>query len=489
MRFRNYINTNNRRNRIFSEDDIWNMKLSSLFDNEADIMAQNKSIGIPTMQELEQSPYTRKVEDDIIYGDNADAVATWEALLEEIAERIQAPPDISYFDIMKKKKKRRRDEEQDDEQNEEGNNNPMPEQTSEPAESTTESESGEEASEESQETSAEEDASEESSPVVLEGKVEENVDLGKDIPPAVQNPESVDKYENLFPLVYGKYDLQDGINKTVDAKPTLKQKLDSLAKKYEGLDTHTALQKAISKAPIPWSEWEYYSIASKLADNEEQNPAVLEQNDFDKLDNIKDESLKHIYYEKAAQMYGLDPKAKDTYEKLKDVDIVTPKETSRLNKQIKDSEIMQRWVAENYEKIKNGGLEKSSITFEHPSKELLEDEDKRALYGTIKRTDLSNPKINRDGSFSVLLNDGYDFSIMDHKKNESVKTNDWRTDLENKASNGKKALVYNQIVDGNNRAHKQQEAGKLKRYVLSTPINYTQEELEEIFRKYKKNKL
>ncbi len=75
---------------------------------------------------------------------------------------------------------------------------------------------------------------------------------------------------------------------------------------------------------------------------------------------------------------------------------------------------------------------------------------------------------------------------MDHKKFEPVKTNNWWEYLGNNASNIKKTLAYNQVVDGNNRAHKQQEADKLKRYLLSVSIHYTKEEIEEFLRKYNK---
>lgn len=137
MRFRNYINTNNRRNRIFSEDDIWNMKLSNLFANEADIMAQNSAIGIPTIQELEQSPNTRMV-DYSEYGDNAEDVARWESALDEIANIWE---DKTIESIMPKDKhwKKRRDSEEDD--NDDSGENPP--QESVPSEKTPSEESQE----------------------------------------------------------------------------------------------------------------------------------------------------------------------------------------------------------------------------------------------------------------------------------------------------------------------------------------------------------
>lgn len=492
MRFRNYVNSRSGRNRIFSDDDIWNMRLSNLMDNEADILAQNYAIGIPTVQELEQSPNTRKVEDYSIYGDNAEAVARWEAALDDLAE---------VFDSSKNDPRSRptvSDEEDSSNngknKNNKNNNSPTEQQEQSPVESNTETEtSGEEKTEMPKEVSEnvyqEPDLDDlRSGRTVLQGGVQENVKATEEIPVSHER-EQVDEYENLFPLVYQKTDLPDYNKQDVDSKSGLGQKIEdslaSIAEKYEGLDAATAGQKAASKLALPVSELEYYGIASKLADNEEQNPEVLKNNDFYKLDDIKDETLKKIYYDKAAKMYNLDPNAKDTYEKLKNVDVVVPKETSKLNSQIKDSEVMQRWIAENYEKIKNGNISQSSTVFSSPS-DLVKEHDKRALFGTLNKVDLHNPKINKDGSMSVILNDAYDFSIMEHKKYEPVKTNSLKDDILKNSGNRVKILGYNQIVDANNRAQKQQEAGKIKNYILSTSVSYTPEELEEILRKYKR---
>ena len=62
MRFRNYINSFSRRNRIYSDEDLLRMTLEALFDNEPSILAQNSSIGIPSYEELEQSPNTQWIE-------------------------------------------------------------------------------------------------------------------------------------------------------------------------------------------------------------------------------------------------------------------------------------------------------------------------------------------------------------------------------------------------------------------------------------------
>lgn len=58
MRFRNFRNKFSKRNRIYSEDDILNMTLQNLFENENDVLAQNREIGIPTLTELQNSQNT-----------------------------------------------------------------------------------------------------------------------------------------------------------------------------------------------------------------------------------------------------------------------------------------------------------------------------------------------------------------------------------------------------------------------------------------------
>ena len=64
------------------------------------------------------------------------------------------------------------------------------------------------------------------------------------------------------------------------------------------------------------------------------------------------------------------------------------------------------------------------------------------------------------------MDDGYDFEYMNEKDaiKESYKKRTGR--------------------EINNRAYEQQQKGKLENYLLSAPIHYSKEELEEILRKY-----
>ena len=62
MRFKNYVNRYNKKNRIYSEEELLAMTLNDLLDNEQSILAQDKEIGIPNYEELKNSPNTRWID-------------------------------------------------------------------------------------------------------------------------------------------------------------------------------------------------------------------------------------------------------------------------------------------------------------------------------------------------------------------------------------------------------------------------------------------
>lgn len=186
--------------------------------------------------------------------------------------------------------------------------------------------------------------------------------------------------------------------------------------------------------------------------------------------------MKRIYAEKIAESekksLDLLETEEQKKEKIKNMnwDIVVPKADSKLYKQIKKSETLQKWVADNYENIKNNEFadQKTSIGFPWQRGDTLEKLD---LYTTVNRADLHNTRINQDGSLTTLLNDIYDFEVMDKRKDEN---------------SGKEARsLYNAIVDLNNAAYKKQQRNEIKKYVLSLPLRYSREGLEEILKKYK----
>ena len=147
-----------------------------------------------------------------------------------------------------------------------------------------------------------------------------------------------------------------------------------------------------------------------------------------------------------------------------------PKPDSQLYNQIKNSETFQKWVAENYWKIKNNENYKTSIEFPKISGG---DNIQKSLFATIHNADLY-PKLNNDGSMSLTLSDGYDFSLMKKMDYSDAKNID---DL-------KSRLKHNIVVDINNNAYKQQANKQISNYLLSTQVLLSKEELEKILQKY-----
>lgn len=79
MKFKNYRNSFNNSNRIYSEDDILNMTLQTLFDSENDLLAQNREIGIPTSDELHKSSNVIWIE-NYTKNDGTEVKGHWRSL-------------------------------------------------------------------------------------------------------------------------------------------------------------------------------------------------------------------------------------------------------------------------------------------------------------------------------------------------------------------------------------------------------------------------
>ena len=80
---------------------------------------------------------------------------------------------------------------------------------------------------------------------------------------------------------------------------------------------------------------------------------------------------------------------------------------------------------------------------------------------------MNNAKINPDGSFTVNVDDGYNFEEWEYNKKPKCKDD----------------IGYDVATIINNTALGQQQKGQLNDYVLSTPVTYTKEEIEEILRR------
>jgi len=183
-------------------------------------------------------------------------------------------------------------------------------------------------------------------------------------------------------------------------------------------------------------------------------------------DDIEDRKQAQKYTKDLAKMYGYDPNDKNIEELLKDKVIVEPKENSRISKYIKNSDAMQQWVADNYERLKNGDIrEGESVEFSLGDlKKNILDKEKRGLYLTLHKAGIDNIQFNEDGSMSYELKDPDNYELWGKTKN-------W---------------LKNQYVDINNRAYKQQEAGQLENFLFNIPQNLTKEEIEKILKRKKK---
>lgn len=245
-----------------------------------------------------------------------------------------------------------------------------------------------------------------------------------------------------------------------------------LYRNYEGLSPMEAFQKAASKFPIPLSAREYYGIASELNDDGKPSKKSLKKNDFYKLSDIHNEETRKLIEKNMIQNMNLDPNDPASYEKIKDVDIVVPKQNTNLNRIVKNSPELAEFIYNNYENMKTSGKRvDSSLKYARPSQDNGSDFlDKLNRYGVIKKSDVS-ARMNSDGSISIITPDFYDFGHMDPEKETK-----W----------------YNRsIAYANNRAESQQKKGQLKPYSLVDMVTLTSAEIEALLeqeRQRRKNK-
>ena len=235
-----------------------------------------------------------------------------------------------------------------------------------------------------------------------------------------------------------------------------------LYRNYKGLSPMEAFQKAASKFPIPLSAREYYGIASELNDDGKPSKRSLKKNDFYKLSDIHNEETRKLIEKNMIQNMNLDANDPASYEKIKDVDIVVPKQNSNLNRIVKNSPELSGFIYDNYENMKTSGQRvDSSLKYARPSGGDIfkRHPDKLNRYGVIKKSDVS-ARMNPDGSISIITPDFYDFGHMDPDKEPNLPN---------------KAIAY-----ANNRAESQQKKGQIKPYSLVNTITLTPVELEAL---------
>ena len=253
----------------------------------------------------------------------------------------------------------------------------------------------------------------------------------------------------------------------------LLEELRKMLAKYKGLSIGAKFQKAMSKA-VPDElllENEYYKNALKMKDGEPLTPKFIEENDIYNYQDITDPEKSNYYKEQLAKMYGLDVNDPKINEKLKDKKIVVPKETSRLYQYAMSSDAFQKWVSENYDKIKNGESYNDKITFPLQWNDVL-DNSKRGMYATIHNANIKNTRVNPDGSITGNLVDPFNFE----KWNDKLRMHDSNGNMRNPL----KVWGYNKIARINNRAYEQQQANKLEPFYIDMPVIITNPNISKI---------
>ena len=483
MRFKNYINRYNKKNRIYSEEELLAMTLNELLNNESLIMAQDSDIGIPSYEELRKSPNTRWI-DSFINKDGQKDGGFFGSILENDFGDYTKPKQ-NVFDSIK----------------------PFAEQYPEPIIKV-------------DKVPTRIIYENEEAPYVLEGGVEENVynESEDETEPNIYIPDDDEEErgkEPKAPYELNDEDLADILQSIMKSTPSsnfqiepllednsfptlpqtdtlnippvslpqlktslnqeelkemwekLLEELRKMLAKYKGLSNTAKFQKAMSKAvPDELSlENEYYKNALKMKDGEPLTPKFIEENDIYNYQDITDPEKSNYYKEQLAKMYGLDMNAPDINEKLKDKKIVVPKETSRLYQYAMNSDALQKWVSENYDKIKNGESYNNNIEF--PLKMNKQD---IGMYATIHRAKLNNMKINPDGSITGRLRDPFNFEKWQYQK--FSKPSDYKKNIE--------TLKHNVATAINNVGYEQQQTNKLEPFFIDMPINISGMKLREI---------
>lgn len=260
----------------------------------------------------------------------------------------------------------------------------------------------------------------------------------------------------------------------IQHKPrNLSEVLSDEVKKYKDLGPIEALQKAASKFPLGSLETQYYGEATKLADKESPTNFMKKENYFYKLKDVKNKELKDVYTKKILEMQKDNPNITNDFQ---DMTVIIPKERSTMSNITHNSKEMKNWIAENYKKLENKSFNKSKSSINFKS-DLL-NENQRALSNVIHKADLNNPRINKDGSFSTELVDGFNFDKMNYQ-----------SPIQNNSTKGFWGrMMHNAITYVNNNAKKQQDVGQLENYVYSQPLWYSKEEIDKILEEDLKKK-
>lgn len=237
---------------------------------------------------------------------------------------------------------------------------------------------------------------------------------------------------------------------------------------YDRLMPSEKAQKALTKIPkgdILFPLKDYYKISLELADYPEK-VVSNERNSIYKAGNLPKSVDKRVVLDKISNGLKLDLNKPKDLEKAKDTVVVIPTENSKLVEVLKHSDKIRNLVKKEYKNIVNGNFEgrylEKGLEFEKPSDfyKTQEGRDKSTLYGVLHNVDIYDMKQNPNGSITLIISDFYDFEHWFVKEQDE---SDMR-----------------KIKAINNRAYRQQKAGKLKPYMIYIPLEFKYEELKDI---------
>ena len=237
---------------------------------------------------------------------------------------------------------------------------------------------------------------------------------------------------------------------------------------YDRLMPSEKAQKALTKIPkgdILFPLKDYYKISLELADYPEK-VVSNERNSIYKAGNLPKSVDKRVVLDKISNGSKSDLNKPKDLEKAKDTVVVIPTENSKLVEVLKHSDKIRNLVKKEYKNIVNGNFEgrylEKGLEFEKPSDfyKTQEGRDKSTLYGVLHNVDIYDMKQNPNGSITLIISDFYDFEHWFVKEQDE---SDMR-----------------KIKAINNRAYRQQKAGKLKPYMIYIPLEFKYEELKDI---------
>ena len=264
-----------------------------------------------------------------------------------------------------------------------------------------------------------------------------------------------------YDVLEGRVEKNSSIEKT---KEVLRNK-SKVYKNYENLESQEILQKAIAKnvlGNLKYPLFDYYKIALDLADKPDKVTSN-ERYDVYKVKDLPTNFNKDIIYQKMINNMSVNM-SKDEYEKkAENTSIIVPKQNSELVKMIKYSDEMKEFLRKQHVKSNNEN-QKYSIEFKKPkSNDYFSKNwnDKMTLFGVIHNADVYDLRKNNNYKENFIITDVYDFD-------------NWKLENRNYSN-----VLIEHI---NNNAYWQQESKHLEPYILYIPIEYSIDELWDLFK-------